>query len=62
MAIDYDAWAQNYDATRGVSPSVLGPLLEALGPPGGRSLLDIGGGTGNYTVALRDAGLRARGK
>ena len=59
MAIDYDAWAQNYDATRSVSPSVLGPLLEALGPPAGRALLDIGGGTGNYTVALRDAGFRA---
>ena len=59
MAIDYDAWAQKYDDTRGVSPSVLGPLLDALGPPAGRSLLDIGGGTGNYTVALRDAGFRA---
>ena len=59
MAIDYDAWAQNYDATRGVSPSVLAPLLDSLGPPAGRSLLDIGGGTGNYTVALRDAGFRA---
>src|SRR3989442_3136004 len=55
-AIDYDAWAQNYDATRGVSPSVLGPLLEALGPAQGRSRLDIGGGTGNYTLALREAG------
>ncbi len=59
MAIDYDAWAQKYDATRGVSPSVLGPLLEALGPPENRSVLDIGGGTGNYTVALRDAGFHA---
>ncbi len=59
MAIDYDAWAQKYDDTRGVSPSVLGPLLDALGPPAGRSLLDIGGGTGNYSVALCDAGFRA---
>jgi SAM-dependent methyltransferase len=59
MAIDYDAWALKYDATRGVSPSVLGPLLESLCPPAGRSVLDIGGGTGNYTVALRDAGFRA---
>jgi ubiquinone/menaquinone biosynthesis C-methylase UbiE len=58
-AIDYDSWAAKYDQTRGVSPSVLGPVLEALGTPGGRSLLDIGGGTGNYTVALRDAGFAA---
>lgn len=54
--IDYDAWAQKYDQTRGVSPSVLRPLLTALGPAGGRSLLDIGGGTGNYSVALTEAG------
>ncbi len=58
-AMDYDAWALKYDETRGVSPSVLGPLLKALGPPAGRSVLDIGGGTGNYTVAFRDAGFRA---
>ncbi len=32
MAIDYDAWAEKYDETRGVSPSVLGLLLEARGP------------------------------
>ena len=51
--IDYDAWAKTYDDTRGASPSVLRPLLEALGPPDGRSLLDIGGGTGNYSLALR---------
>lgn len=55
-AIDYDAWAQKYDQTRGISPSVLGPLLAALGPAAGRSLLDIGGGTGNYSVALTEAG------
>jgi SAM-dependent methyltransferase len=57
-AIDYDAWAQTYDDTRGASPSVLRPLLEALGPPDGRSLLDIGGGTGNYSVALLEDGFR----
>jgi len=56
--IDYDAWAQTYDDTRGASPSVLRPLLEALGPPDRRSLLDIGGGTGNYSVALIEAGFR----
>jgi ubiquinone/menaquinone biosynthesis C-methylase UbiE len=53
---DYDAWSLKYDETRSVSSSVLEPLLEALGLPSGRSLLDIGGGTGNYSVALRNAG------
>jgi ubiquinone/menaquinone biosynthesis C-methylase UbiE len=57
-AIDYDAWAQTYDDTRGASPSVLRPLLEALGPPDGRSLLDIGGGTGNFARALAYEGFR----
>lgn len=37
---------------------MLGALLRALGPANGRSLLDIGGGTGNYSVALRKAGFR----
>jgi ubiquinone/menaquinone biosynthesis C-methylase UbiE len=55
-SIDYDAWAKRYDDTRGVSPSVLRPLREALGPAVGRLLLDVGGGTGNYTAALTEAG------
>ena len=54
--IDYDSWANAYDTTRGVSPSVLRPLREALGPPAGRSLLDIGGGTGNVALPLAHAG------
>ena len=54
--IDYDRWANAYDTTRGVSPSVLRPLREALGPPAGRSLLDIGGGTGNVALPLAHAG------
>ena len=57
-AIDFDAWAKTYDETRGASPSVLRALLEALGPAAGRSLLDIGGGTGNFAQALADEGFR----
>jgi ubiquinone/menaquinone biosynthesis C-methylase UbiE len=56
MAIDYNAWAKTYDGTRGASPSVLQALLDPLGPPNGRSLLDIGGGTGNYARELQRAG------
>lgn len=54
--IDYDAWAKTYDTTRGTSPSVLRVLLAALGEPKGRSLLDAGGGTGNFALPLREAG------
>lgn len=57
-AIDYDAWAKTYDHTRAASPSVLEPVKAALGPANGRSLLDIGGGTGNFALPLAEAGFR----
>lgn len=53
---DYSHQAQTYDETRAASPSLLGPLREALDGAPGRRLADIGGGTGNYALALRDAG------
>jgi SAM-dependent methyltransferase len=53
---DYSRQAQTYDETRAASPSVLGPLREALAGAPGRRLADIGGGTGNYSRALRDEG------
>jgi ubiquinone/menaquinone biosynthesis C-methylase UbiE len=56
--INYDAWARTYDQTRGASPSVLQPIAAALGPPGGRSLLDLGGGTGNFALPLAQSGFR----
>jgi demethylmenaquinone methyltransferase/2-methoxy-6-polyprenyl-1,4-benzoquinol methylase len=37
---------------------VLGPLREALGGAPGRRLVDVGGGTGNYSFALREEGWR----
>ncbi|CAN5559610.1 hypothetical protein BH24ACT4_BH24ACT4_17420 [soil metagenome] len=54
-SFDYDRQAETYDRTRAASPSVLGPLRDALGPAAG-ALVDVGGGTGNYSVALRRAG------
>ena len=53
---DYSRQARTYDETRAASPSVLGPLREALAGAPGRRLADIGGGTGNYSRALRDEG------
>jgi demethylmenaquinone methyltransferase/2-methoxy-6-polyprenyl-1,4-benzoquinol methylase len=53
---DYSRQAERYDETRAASPSVLRPLREALtGAPGTR-LADIGGGTGNYALALKQEG------
>ena len=53
---DYDNQARTYDETRGASPSVLEPLRAALAGAPGRRLLDVGGGTGNYSAALREEG------
>ena len=53
---DYVNQAQTYDRTRSASPSVLAPLRKALDGAPGRLLADIGGGTGNYSAALRAAG------
>ncbi|MDX6704402.1 MAG: hypothetical protein QOI48_248 [Solirubrobacteraceae bacterium] len=53
---DYSNQARTYDETRAASPSVLGPLREALDGALGRRLADIGGGTGNYSRALRGEG------
>jgi SAM-dependent methyltransferase len=53
---DYSRQAEHYDETRSASPSVLAPLREGLRGAPGRQLADIGGGTGNYALALRQEG------
>ena len=54
---EYSNQARTYDRTRAASPSVLAPLRAALGDRPG-SLVDVGGGTGNYARALADEGWR----
>ena len=53
---DYSRQAERYDETRSASPSVLRPLSEVLAGAAGRRLADIGGGTGNYALALKREG------
>jgi demethylmenaquinone methyltransferase/2-methoxy-6-polyprenyl-1,4-benzoquinol methylase len=53
---DYSRQAERYDETRSASPSVLRRLREALEGARGRRLADIGGGTGNYALALMREG------
>jgi ubiquinone/menaquinone biosynthesis C-methylase UbiE len=53
---DYARQAERYDETRAASPSVLAALREALAGAPGTSLADIGGGTGNYALALIQEG------
>jgi SAM-dependent methyltransferase len=56
---DYSHQAERYDEARGASPSVLRALRHALHGAPGRRLADIGGGTGNYALALQQAGWTA---
>lgn len=53
---DYSRQAERYDETRSASPSVLRSLRHALEGAPGRRLADIGGGTGNYALALKREG------
>jgi demethylmenaquinone methyltransferase/2-methoxy-6-polyprenyl-1,4-benzoquinol methylase len=55
---DYSRQAERYDDRRSASPSVLAPLRRALQGAPGRRLADIGGGTGNYALALRGEGFK----
>jgi SAM-dependent methyltransferase len=52
--LDYVRQATGYDETRRASPSIVAPLAAAL--DASRTLVDVGGGTGNYAVALRARG------
>jgi ubiquinone/menaquinone biosynthesis C-methylase UbiE len=53
---DYSRQAERYDERRSASPSIMGPLRAALEGTSGRRLADIGGGTGNYSLALQQEG------
>jgi ubiquinone/menaquinone biosynthesis C-methylase UbiE len=50
--LDYDELAADYARNRRVHPGVLAALAEGIGP--GSKALEIGCGTGNYAVALRE--------
>src|SRR5437773_11107842 len=53
---NYANEAKSYDLTRGASPTVVRLVTKRLGPAEGRSLLDVGGGTGNYAQVLQARG------
>ena len=59
--LDYDRAATYYDATRGASPSLVEAILKDLGPARGRTLLEVGCGTGNYARAFAAAGFHVLG-
>ena len=52
----YDRIGQGYDATRRADPWIAGRLAQLLGLRPGAEFLDVGCGTGNYTLALAAKG------
>jgi SAM-dependent methyltransferase len=57
----YDAIGQSYDVTRRADPYIAGRLLHHLSPKANEIYLDLGCGSGNYTLALKNAGLTLTG-
>lgn len=56
FAATYIQQARTYDHTRSAGRETLDPLLAALAEAPGRYVLDVGGGTGNYAMALASQG------
>ena len=54
----YDRIGDRYTRTRAADPRIVEALIAALDLPPGARLLDVGGGTGNYAVALAEHGFR----
>ena len=61
MTVKYDRIGLNYNETRKADPYLTERLLHHLQPKPHRHYLDIGCGTGNYTVALYQQGLNITG-
>ncbi|MDF2433516.1 MAG: hypothetical protein JWP44_3147 [Mucilaginibacter sp.] len=61
MKTKYDLIATRYNATRQADPYLTGRLVYLLGPGSGKQFLDIGCGTGNYTIVLSNRGLNFTG-
>lgn len=57
----YDRIGIGYDTTRKADPYLCDRLEALLSLPKEASVLDLGCGTGNYTTALQDRGLRMTG-
>jgi ubiquinone/menaquinone biosynthesis C-methylase UbiE len=57
----YDKIGVGYDTTRQADPYLLSRLMHHLEARPDARYLDVGSGTGNYTIAMRRAGLRIWG-
>jgi ubiquinone/menaquinone biosynthesis C-methylase UbiE len=57
----YDQIGVGYDTTRRADPGIVQTLVRLLDVPAGSNCLDVACGTGNYTIALAEAGLKLTG-
>jgi ubiquinone/menaquinone biosynthesis C-methylase UbiE len=57
----YNLIGQDYNATRKADPHICKRLITLLRPEKSGSYIDIGCGTGNYTIALSEPGLEFAG-
>ena len=55
MKVDYDSLAREYAQHRQVQPEVLKNLIQTGELNSASQVLDVGCGTGNYTIALEKA-------
>jgi ubiquinone/menaquinone biosynthesis C-methylase UbiE len=56
----YDLIGTSYNRTRTADPRITSVVYDLLGLPPGSSVVDIGAGTGNYSLALAELGLKIR--
>jgi ubiquinone/menaquinone biosynthesis C-methylase UbiE len=57
----YDRIGAHYDVTRRADPFLVTRLIDHLHPEPTRTYLDIACGTGNYTIAVAQTGIRVHG-
>jgi ubiquinone/menaquinone biosynthesis C-methylase UbiE len=57
----YDRIGVGYDTTRQADPYLVSRLIHHLRPRASGRYLDVGSGTGNYTIAMHQAGVPIRG-
>ena len=61
MEVKYDKIGKGYNYTRHADPYIIDRLLFYLQPETDKTYLDIGCGTGNYTIALAEKGFKFTG-
>ena len=54
----YNIIGESYNTNRTADKRILTTIIDLLDLPAGKSIVDVGAGTGNYTKALADSGYK----